>query len=292
MNVSIKSRVLIGMPVWNCKDTVTLAIESILRQEFQNWELLISDNASTDGTFEICQEFKIRDCRIRLVRQDENIGGWPNFFFVSNCKGYDYFKFHAADDQISANFLSLSVAELDQQHSLSGVCAMDFWDYEVGQPESHRSFSLVGTPKERLLTLRSNCWKSNGVFYGVYRSSLVDEILTQDFIKSGIHILDWLFIAIMAKKGEILRITEAKLQMGSKGASNSGGDTWFNQLCGVRKLLPYLGFASLYRKSSPSESFRLRLIIRTWLFELYVNHYRGLARLITRNLAQVWGHKA
>src|SRR5438128_542667 len=72
-------RVSIGLPVYNGERYLRLALDSLLSQTFTDFELIISDNASTDGTTEICRAYAARDARIRYSRLEHNIGGSPNF---------------------------------------------------------------------------------------------------------------------------------------------------------------------------------------------------------------------
>ena len=74
--------VSIGMPVYNGEKFIRKCIESILDQTNRNFELIISDNASTDSTREICEKFAKQDNRIRYFRQESNIGIHKNFNFV------------------------------------------------------------------------------------------------------------------------------------------------------------------------------------------------------------------
>ena len=84
MNVKLS----IGMPVYNGELFIERAIESILAQTFTDFELIISDNASTDSTQEICQNFSKKDDRIRIFKQEKNIGVHRNFYFLlSQAKG-------------------------------------------------------------------------------------------------------------------------------------------------------------------------------------------------------------
>ena len=75
-------RISIGMPAYNCERYIAQSIESLLAQTYGDFELVISDNASTDGTEQICRDYAARDQRIRYVRRTENIGGPGNFRFV------------------------------------------------------------------------------------------------------------------------------------------------------------------------------------------------------------------
>ena len=71
---STTPRVFIGLPVYNGARFLAAALDSLLAQSYRDFTLLISDNASTDETPQICAEFVARDPRVRYVRQPTNIG--------------------------------------------------------------------------------------------------------------------------------------------------------------------------------------------------------------------------
>ena len=82
VNQSHTPKVSIGLPVYNGGEFIRAAIESILAQTFPDFELNISDNASTDETEAICRDYAAQDQRIRYVRQSTNLGAGANFKFV------------------------------------------------------------------------------------------------------------------------------------------------------------------------------------------------------------------
>lgn len=102
-------KVSIGLPVYNGAQYLVAAIESILVQTFGDFELIISDNASTDGTAVICQRFAAQDARILYVRQPLNCGASANFDFVLKAAKAPLFMWFAADDLCEPNFLALLV---------------------------------------------------------------------------------------------------------------------------------------------------------------------------------------
>jgi len=80
----IKPKVVIGLPVYNGEKHIAAAIKSHLSQSFGNFELIIADNASTDQTVEICEEFARSDKRVTVLRSSENKGIlWTNVFLIS-----------------------------------------------------------------------------------------------------------------------------------------------------------------------------------------------------------------
>jgi len=108
-------RVTIGMPVYNGEQFLRGAIDSILSQTFEDFELIISDNASTDKTEEICREYSTQDQRVRYYRNQSNLGAAKNYNFIFELAAGEYFKWATHDDLCSPNFLSRCVEVLDQE---------------------------------------------------------------------------------------------------------------------------------------------------------------------------------
>ena len=75
-------RLSIGLPVYNGENYLAESLEALLGQSYEDFELIISDNASTDGTADICRRYAKQDSRIRYIRQPHNIGCAPNHNFV------------------------------------------------------------------------------------------------------------------------------------------------------------------------------------------------------------------
>jgi len=112
-------RVSLCMPVYNGENYIAQALDSIAEQGFEDYELIVTDNASSDRTGEIVQARAARDPRIRYVRNRENLGAAPNYNLSYELSRGEYLKWFAHDDMISANFLELMVALLDRDPSTS-----------------------------------------------------------------------------------------------------------------------------------------------------------------------------
>jgi glycosyltransferase involved in cell wall biosynthesis len=98
--------VSIGMPTYNCEPYIAQSLESLLGQTYGDFELVISDNCSTDGTEDVCRKYQKLDSRIRYIRRTENIGGPGNFRYVfAQCTG-KYHKWSTADDYWDTTFLA------------------------------------------------------------------------------------------------------------------------------------------------------------------------------------------
>ena len=108
----------IGLPVYNGERYLALAIESILGQTFADFELIICDNASTDGTADICLRYAKQDSRIRYHRNAENLGAAGNFNHAFGLAQGKYFKWAAHDDLLAPDFLARCIDVLDHDDSV------------------------------------------------------------------------------------------------------------------------------------------------------------------------------
>jgi glycosyltransferase involved in cell wall biosynthesis len=112
--MSMVPRLSIGLPVYNSSTYVAESIEALLGQTFEDFELIISDNASTDNTGDICRSYGKLDSRVRYFRQRRNIGLAPNHnFCVMKAKG-ELFKWGAGDDLYARDLIGKCVAALDE----------------------------------------------------------------------------------------------------------------------------------------------------------------------------------
>lgn len=105
--------VTVGLPVFNGENYVEEAISSVLAQTFEDFELIICDNASTDRTSAICRAFAAADPRIRYFRNARNLGAAPNYNLCFERARGRYLKWLAHDDAVEPTFLAESVARME-----------------------------------------------------------------------------------------------------------------------------------------------------------------------------------
>jgi glycosyltransferase involved in cell wall biosynthesis len=110
-----RPRLTIGMPVYNGANYLAETLDLILSQTFTDFELLISDNASTDSTGEICRAYAARDSRIHYQRLAANLGAARNFNRLVDMARGDYFKWAAHDDRFTPDFVERCIAVLDRE---------------------------------------------------------------------------------------------------------------------------------------------------------------------------------
>jgi glycosyltransferase involved in cell wall biosynthesis len=113
METTRRPKVSVGLPVFNGATFLAVAIESILNQTFADFELIISDNASTDATRDICLAYAARDRRIRYSRRAQNIGAGPNHNYCAQHSTGEYFRWASHDDLMEPEYLAKCVAALD-----------------------------------------------------------------------------------------------------------------------------------------------------------------------------------
>ena len=122
--------ITIGIPVYNGGEHIQSRLENILSQTFQNFEIIISNNKSTDLTHKICQEYVAKDNRIKYFQQDVNIGGSRNYQFVLNKAKTKYFVFATDDDKWDKTFLEKNISILENNSLMIGSIGKIGWTGE------------------------------------------------------------------------------------------------------------------------------------------------------------------
>jgi glycosyltransferase involved in cell wall biosynthesis len=105
----------IGLPVYNGEPHLRATLESLTSQTFPDFELIICDNASTDGTESICREYAERDGRVRYHRSTVNVGAARNYGRTFELSSSTYFKWANADDLVAPTLLERCLDTL-QRH--------------------------------------------------------------------------------------------------------------------------------------------------------------------------------
>ena len=113
-----RPRVSIGCPVYNGERFLAFAVESLLAQTFHDFELLLVDNASTDGTAEICRRYAATDARVKYFRNERNVGVYRNCNRAFELSRGEYFKLAAADDLCDPELVARCVDVLDRDRAV------------------------------------------------------------------------------------------------------------------------------------------------------------------------------
>lgn len=168
-----RPRVSIGVPVFNGERYLAGALDSILDQTYEDFEVLVCDNASTDATAEICSRYVARDGRIRYWRNAENIGAHRNFQSVLALASADFFTWTCADDVRPPGALQALVETLRQHPDAVMAYGPVLFTLD-GQPPSGRvtnEMAIAGAdPAARVRTFTRRL-TSSVMLYGLYRRS-------------------------------------------------------------------------------------------------------------------------
>ena len=170
-------KVSIGLPVYNGEQFLSSALAALLRQDHENIEVIISDNASTDGTEEICRRMAGTDSRISYHRAPRNRGlAWNWNRCVPLATG-DFFKWAAADDEHHPSYVSRTLERLTSEADIALVHSrtrdMDETGRDLGELVTDIRMDAP-TPHERFRELTRKGWPSVQVF-GLVRTSVLRQ---------------------------------------------------------------------------------------------------------------------
>lgn len=125
--------VTVGMPVYNGERYLAQALDSFLEQTFADFELVVTDNASTDRSADIARSYAARDPRIRYLRNDRNLGAAANYNRAFSEARGRYFKWAAHDDACQPGYLEQCLAVLEADPSLAGCYSAAVFIDEGGE---------------------------------------------------------------------------------------------------------------------------------------------------------------
>jgi glycosyltransferase involved in cell wall biosynthesis len=111
--------VTIGLPVYNSERYLAQSLDSLLGQTFRDFVLIISDNASTDSTADICRRYADTDPRIRYFRNEANIGNPRNFNRVYSLATTKYLKWSTADDFWAPEFIECALELMERDPNIA-----------------------------------------------------------------------------------------------------------------------------------------------------------------------------
>lgn len=202
-----RPRVSIGLPVYNGEKFLNATIDSLLAQTFPDFEIVISDNASTDRTEEICRAYATADPRVRYVRVDVNRGAGWNYNHVFDLARGDYFKWQAHDDLLAPEFLEKCVAVLDRDPSVVLCYCDSAMIDETGQQfavHSQRSAVDAPRPSQRFVALLQHGKSVGCEIFGLMRMETLQKAPRQGCFAHA----DNLFLCHLALFGRFYQIPE------------------------------------------------------------------------------------
>lgn len=242
----------IGLPVYNGERYLRQALDSSLEQSFTDFELVILDNASTDGTAAIALEYAARDGRIRYHRNAENIGAARNFNLAFELTSGRYFKWAADDDLMRPRFLERCVAALEEESRAVLAYAQARIIDERGQPVVDYDPGFA-TDAQRVTARFASMLTEHKCFqiFGVIRRDALEQTRLIGLHAHG----DGVLLAHLALLGRFVEIPEFLFlpRRHPEHSSRMIGDywsyaAWFDPAYGRKRIFPHARmFAEYFR---------------------------------------------
>jgi glycosyltransferase involved in cell wall biosynthesis len=201
-------RLTIGLIIYNGADSARTCIDSLLGQTYTDFELLIFDNGSTDGTSEICAEYAAKDARVRHVRHPQTLPQSVNFRGVLMAAQTEYFMWAADDDIWGPRFAELCIAQLDAHPEAVACCTKVMFRYPDGDERPARgTFPIQGTPDQRVEIYLRNP-RDSARLYGVYRTPGLQASYPEGV---SMFAYDWLVVCLSMLQGDHLEVDDFQL---------------------------------------------------------------------------------
>lgn len=210
-----QEKVSIGLPVYNGGKTIQIALDSLLSQSYRNFELIISDNASTDETESICLKFAKKDKRIQYSREPKKINGLKNFNLVLKKSKGEFFMWAGDDDVWHPEFIekNLHILQLNK-NAVGSTSEIEFF-YKDWSKEDFKRFEnttvlkkyslvhpIIGTYENKVNFLFS--FNHPQCIYGLFRT----DVLKKSIVKKHFGSVDYAILLNVLKYGDILVVDE------------------------------------------------------------------------------------
>jgi len=216
--------VSVGLPVFNGENFLALALESLLGQTYGDFEIIVSDNASTDATEDIARSFVRHDDRMRYYRNDRNLGANPNYNRTFALARGEYFRWHAHDDICDPKYLECAVDILGSDPSVSLVHCRTRYIDRNGDPlvalrdgyldpdgfverlvQDEGAATLLESPRA---AVRFDAVVNRlSVFFDVFGLARTTDV-RRTMLMRAFYGTDKVFLAEMALKGRLIRLDE------------------------------------------------------------------------------------
>jgi len=196
----------VGMPAYNSELGIRDAIESILNQSFTDFELIISDNASTDATQSICEEYAAKDSRVQYTRNNVNIGAADNYNAVFKLSKGKYFKWASSNDYCAPRFFEQCINTLEKHpDAVLAFPRTRLYSDNIDDHFDYEDFldTTSDSPKERMLHIIDNI-RLNNIMNGLIRS----DALSKTYLHLPFFASDSCLMCELALYGKFIEVPE------------------------------------------------------------------------------------
>jgi glycosyltransferase involved in cell wall biosynthesis len=198
-------RLSVGLPVYNSASYLAESIEALLGQTYDEFELIISDNASTDETAEICRHYQKLDSRVSYHRQPVNVGLAPNHNFVVDKARGELFKWAAGDDLYGRDLLKLCVEAMDEYPQVVLAHSWTAMIDGTGAVTKALEYPLASSSPRAPERFRSMLFDSGGDDDG---GMMRTDVLRRTAMKESYHHADRTIITEVALHGPFYQVPD------------------------------------------------------------------------------------
>ncbi|MGH2756279.1 MAG: glycosyltransferase family 2 protein [Actinomycetota bacterium] len=194
------------MAVFNGENFIQEQIDSLLGQTFRDFELIISDNASTDSTEELCRAIAASDHRVRYIRNDVNIGPVANHNRLVELATGEFFKWAAHDDVHAPDFLLRCVEALDERPDAVLAFSRRI-RFGEGMEDEELPFEVDTTsdqPSKRFGSFLRRPWSTIPAIFGLFRRDALLKTHLYPHCLGGDHVL----LAELSLQGPFYEVPE------------------------------------------------------------------------------------
>jgi glycosyltransferase involved in cell wall biosynthesis len=265
----IRPRVSVGLPVYNGQVYLAETISSILSQDFEDFELIIADNCSTDNTIDLVRSFAANDDRVRLLRSDKNVGAARNYNRLVHVARGELFKWAGYDDLLSSSYLTECVGALDARPeavlAFPSTVIIDGDGARVRDYEDRLEL-LDRRPWRRVADYAHRVNLCNACFGVMRREVMLTTGLIRPYVSSDIA-----FLAEMAARGTFVQVRQRLFyRRVHTGSSRQGTTTlaevahWFDTSATRAPMAPrarlFVGTVAALASSPVSTMERARIV--------------------------------
>jgi glycosyltransferase involved in cell wall biosynthesis len=197
------ARLTIGMPLYDNAPTIRRALDSLLAQSYGGFRVVIGDDASTDGTAELCDDYAKLDSRVTVVHHQRNLN-YGNFRYVLGQARTPFFMFAAGDDYWHPDYVKRMIDALDANSgAVAAISKVVFVKDGTAVGEAQGTYALTGTPAANITRFLAG-QDDNSRMYGVFRTPAAQRA----FPPGDFFAYDWAFTVGTLLAGTHIEIPE------------------------------------------------------------------------------------
>ena len=278
-------RVTVAIPVYNGGRWIQQTIESVLNQTYDDFELVISDNRSTDNTVEICESFAKQDARVRIHQNESNIGAALNFNKAYDLSRAAYFKWASSNDLLAPTMLEKCVDILDS-HPDAAIAAPKTQiideNNEITSLCQEEMHLISEDPFERFVTFLERV-QLNNLEQALIRSSVLEKTKLQAVYPGS----DMILVAELVARGKVFEIPEYLLsrRLAKSSTTNLMEEheiaTFYSP---THTRIPHVALRMFFALVSAASRLEVPFRVRAKFYRYAIRHLRWARGQIARDL--------